>query len=69
MIILEERSVGPGLGNDSISAGKIASVAGLIAVMVFMIATYWRLPFPRPPIEIAETVFEADAPSVLSLTV
>ena len=29
----------------------------------------WRLPFPRPPIEIAETVFEADAPSVLSLTV
>ena len=40
MIILEERSVGPGLGSDSISAGKIASVAGLIAVMVFMIATY-----------------------------
>lgn len=29
----------------------------------------WRLPFPRPPIEIAETVFKADAPSVLSLAV
>ncbi len=40
MVILEERSVGPGLGNDSISAGKIASIFGLIAVMVFMLLTY-----------------------------
>ena len=40
MIILEERSVGPGLGSDSISSGKIASVAGLIAVMIFMLMTY-----------------------------
>ena len=40
MVILEERSVGPGLGSDSISSGKIASVFGLIAVMVFMLITY-----------------------------
>ena len=40
MIILEERSVGPGLGRDSISSGKIASIIGLIAVMVFMLITY-----------------------------
>ena len=40
MVILEERSVGPGLGSDSISAGKIASVFGLIAVMIFMLMTY-----------------------------
>ena len=40
MVILEERSVGPGLGSDSISSGKIASVCGLIAVMVFMLMTY-----------------------------
>ena len=40
MVILEERSVGPGLGQDSISAGKIASIFGLIAVMVFMLLTY-----------------------------
>ena len=40
MVILEERSVGPGLGSDSISAGKIASVFGLIAVMFFMLITY-----------------------------
>ena len=40
MVILEERSVGPGLGSDSISAGKIASIFGLIAVMIFMLITY-----------------------------
>ena len=37
MIILEERSVGPGLGADSIQSGKIASIVGLIAVMIFML--------------------------------
>ncbi|MBT7943865.1 MAG: protein translocase subunit SecD, partial [Alphaproteobacteria bacterium] len=31
--ILEERSVGPGLGADSIAAGKIASIIGIIAVV------------------------------------
>jgi len=40
MVILEERSVGPGLGSDSISSGKIASLLGIIAVMIFMIMTY-----------------------------
>ena len=40
MIILEERSVGPGLGSDSISSGKLASVLGIVAVMVFMFVTY-----------------------------
>ena len=38
--VLEERSVGPGLGSDSIEAGKLASIIGLIAVVVFMIASY-----------------------------
>ncbi len=40
MVILEERSVGPGLGNDSITAGKTASIFGLIAVMFFMLMSY-----------------------------
>ena len=40
MIILEERSVGPGLGSDSISSGKVASLLGIIAVMIFMIMIY-----------------------------
>ncbi len=40
LIILEERSVGPGLGADSIAAGKIASIIGMIAVIVFMALAY-----------------------------
>ena len=40
MIILEERSVGPGLGKDSIQSGKMASIIGLAAVMIFMLITY-----------------------------
>jgi len=40
MTVLEERTVGPGLGQDSIEAGKVASVIGMIAVVVFMIASY-----------------------------
>ncbi len=38
--ILEERTVGPGLGADSIRAGEIASVLGLILVVVFMALSY-----------------------------
>ncbi len=38
--VLEERTVGAGLGADSIKAGVIASVIGLIAVVVFMLAAY-----------------------------
>ena len=40
LAVLEERSVGPGLGSDSIEAGKLASIIGLIAVVIFMIASY-----------------------------
>lgn len=37
---LEERTIGPELGADSISAGKIASMVALAAVLVFMILSY-----------------------------
>ncbi|MGC6485840.1 MAG: protein translocase subunit SecD [Candidatus Puniceispirillales bacterium] len=40
LTVLEERSVGPGLGSDSIEAGKVASMIGLIAVVAFIIASY-----------------------------
>ena len=40
LTILEERSVGPGLGTDSIAAGKVASIIGMIAVVVFMALAY-----------------------------
>ena len=38
--IVEERSVGPGLGADSIEAGKIASIIGMILVCIFMVLIY-----------------------------
>src|ERR687893_625716 len=40
LTIVEERTVGPGLGQDSIRAGVIASIAGSIAVVIFMVAAY-----------------------------
>ncbi|MCB2135035.1 MAG: protein translocase subunit SecD [Rhodobacteraceae bacterium] len=40
MTFLEERTIGPELGQDSIDAGRIAAVVGTIAVVAFMIATY-----------------------------
>ncbi|WP_181704074.1 protein translocase subunit SecD [Chthonobacter albigriseus] len=38
--VIEERTVGPGLGADSIAAGERASVIGAIAVALFMFAVY-----------------------------
>ncbi len=38
--VIEERTVGAGLGADTIAAGKIASLAGIIFIMIFMIICY-----------------------------
>jgi preprotein translocase subunit SecD len=40
LTIIEERTVGPGLGADSIAKGKISSYVGAVMVIVFMLATY-----------------------------
>jgi preprotein translocase subunit SecD len=40
LTIVEERTVGPGLGQDSIEKGKQASYVGSLLVVVFMLATY-----------------------------
>jgi preprotein translocase subunit SecD len=40
LTVVEERTVGPGLGQDSIEKGKIASYVGSLMVIVFMLATY-----------------------------
>lgn len=40
LTIIEERSVGPSLGKDSIQAGKIASIVALVAVIIFMVMAY-----------------------------
>ena len=37
---LEERTVGPSLGTDSIRAGVRAAVVGMLAVLIFMLAYY-----------------------------
>ena len=40
LTIVEERTVGPGLGQDSIDAGKRAAYLGTALVVVFMLVTY-----------------------------
>lgn len=40
LTIIEERTVGPGLGQDSIRAGEIAAYAGSLLVILFMLVTY-----------------------------
>jgi len=42
LTVIEERTVGPDLGADSIEKGAIALVVGLTALMLFMIVTYGR---------------------------
>ena len=40
LTIIEERTVGPGLGQDSIEKGKLAALVGSLMVVIFMLATY-----------------------------
>jgi len=40
LTIIEERTVGPGLGADSIAKGKISSYVGAAMVVLFMLVTY-----------------------------
>jgi preprotein translocase subunit SecD len=40
LTIVEERTVGPGLGQDSIEKGELAAYVGSILVIVFMLVTY-----------------------------
>jgi preprotein translocase subunit SecD len=40
LTFLEERTIGPELGQDSIDAGKIATIVAFVAVLVFMTLSY-----------------------------
>ena len=40
LTVLEERSIGPGLGADSIQAGKVAAIIGIILVVGYIILSY-----------------------------
>jgi protein-export membrane protein SecD len=40
LTVIEQRTVGPGLGQDSIEKGELAAYVGSIMVIVFMLVTY-----------------------------
>src|SRR5215813_380691 len=40
LTVVEERTVGPGLGQDSIEKGELAAYVGAIMVVLFMLVTY-----------------------------
>ncbi|MCC5976005.1 MAG: protein translocase subunit SecD, partial [Rubellimicrobium sp.] len=40
LVFLEERTIGPDLGQDSIDAGRVAAVIAMVAVVAFMILSY-----------------------------
>ena len=40
LTVLEERTIGPELGQDSIEAGRIATFVAFAAVLIFMVAVY-----------------------------
>lgn len=43
LAVVEERTVGPSLGADSIRAGLLASLIGLVGVLIFMVLVYHLL--------------------------
>ena len=45
LVVLEERTVGPGLGADSIRAGAVASIIGFVAMIIYMFLTYGPFAF------------------------
>jgi protein-export membrane protein SecD len=40
LVIIQQTTVGPSLGSDSINAGILASIIGLVAVLAFMLIAY-----------------------------
>ena len=40
LTIIEERTIGPGLGEDSIRAGEMAALVAIVAVIAFMVLVY-----------------------------
>jgi len=68
LTILEERSVGPGLGADSIAAGKIASMVGMALVIAFMIVAYGRFGLMADIALIANIILIGAALSLLQAT-
>ena len=66
--ILEERSVGPSLGADSIRAGKFAATLGFALVIVFMVLAYGLFGFAAIVALVTNLVMIAGALSLLQAT-
>jgi len=68
LTILEERTVGPGLGADSIAAGKVAAIVGLVLVVVFMGVAYGLFGLMADVALLLNMILIAAALSVLGAT-
>jgi len=68
LTILEERSVGPGLGADSIAEGKIASLIGMALVVAFMVLVYGRFGLMADIALLANIILIGAALSLLQAT-
>ena len=66
--ILEERTVGPGLGADSVAAGKVAGIVGFVLVMVFMVLAYGLFGLAADVALLVNVVIIGGALSVLQAT-
>jgi len=66
--IIEERSVGPGLGADSIKAGIYSTIAGFVLVVIYMIAAYGLFGFFADLALVANFVLIIAAMSMLQAT-
>jgi preprotein translocase subunit SecD len=68
LTVLEERTVGPGLGSDSIAAGELAGLVGSICVVVFMIVAYGTFGLIANVALVANAIMLVAAMSVLQAT-
>ncbi|MBB5518340.1 protein translocase subunit SecD [Amphiplicatus metriothermophilus] len=65
---LEQRTVGPDLGADSVRAGTTALVIGFLAVIIYMVATYGRFGVYADMALLANVVLIAGALSLFGST-
>lgn len=66
--VIEERTVGPSLGQDSIDSGIAAAVLGIAMVIIFMIATYLKFGLFANLALIINMIFLVAALSILQAT-
>lgn len=65
---LEQRSVGPDLGQESIEAGRLALIIGFVGVIIYMVLSYGRFGIYADIALIANIVLIAGALSLLGST-